>query len=91
MRGRCLSYGEGISYWPVTEVVKQLGRRTAAPSGPLASILGDDSAASSPEEIAWAFRKLLESHAAEQPLIVCSTTRTGASRRSSISSSTSPT
>ena len=22
--GRCLSYGEGISYWPVTEVVKQL-------------------------------------------------------------------
>ncbi len=27
--GRCLSYGEGISYWPVTEVVKQLvaGRR----------------------------------------------------------------
>ena len=27
--GRCLSYGEGISYWPVTEAVKQLraGRR----------------------------------------------------------------
>src|SRR5690349_16476773 len=24
VRGRCLSYGEGISYWPVTEVVKQL-------------------------------------------------------------------
>jgi class 3 adenylate cyclase/tetratricopeptide (TPR) repeat protein len=68
-RGRCLSYGEGISYWPVTEVVKQLGLSGNA-IGPLASILGDDSAASSPEEIAWAFRKLLESRAAEGPLVV---------------------
>ncbi|HEY6030628.1 MAG TPA: adenylate/guanylate cyclase domain-containing protein, partial [Gaiellaceae bacterium] len=25
--GRCLSYGEGITYWPVVEVVKQLGIR----------------------------------------------------------------
>ena len=24
VRGRCLSYGEGITYWPVVEVVKQL-------------------------------------------------------------------
>src|SRR5712691_8168125 len=23
-RGRCLPYGEGITYWPVVEVVKQL-------------------------------------------------------------------
>ena len=69
VRGRCLSYGEGISYWPVTEVVKQLVPDGNA-IGPLASILGDDSAASSPEEIAWAFRKLLESRAAEQPLVV---------------------
>jgi class 3 adenylate cyclase/tetratricopeptide (TPR) repeat protein len=69
VRGRCLSYGEGISYWPVTEVVKQLVREGEV-AGPLASILGDDTAASSPEEIAWAFRKLLESHAAEQPMIV---------------------
>ncbi|HET7759316.1 MAG TPA: adenylate/guanylate cyclase domain-containing protein [Gaiellaceae bacterium] len=67
--GRCLSYGEGISYWPVTEVVKQLapGGVTA---GPLAALLGDDAAASSPEEIAWAFRKLLESRAAERPVVV---------------------
>ena len=34
VRGRCLSYGEGISYWPVTEVVKQLvaGRRDDRPA-----------------------------------------------------------
>jgi class 3 adenylate cyclase/tetratricopeptide (TPR) repeat protein len=69
LRGRCLSYGEGISYWPVTEVVKQLVP-DGNTIGPLASILGDDSAASSPDEIAWAFRKLLESRAAESPLVV---------------------
>jgi len=25
VRGRCLSYGKGITYWPIVEVVKQLG------------------------------------------------------------------
>jgi class 3 adenylate cyclase/tetratricopeptide (TPR) repeat protein len=68
VRGRCLSYGEGISYWPVTQVVKQLV--PDGTTGPLASILGDESTPSSPEEIAWAFRKLLESQAAERPMIV---------------------
>ena len=24
VRGRCLPYGEGITYWPVVEVLKQL-------------------------------------------------------------------
>ena len=69
VRGRCLSYGEGISYWPVTEVVKQLAP-AGGTTGPLASILGDDTASGSPEEIAWAFRKLLEAHAAERPVVV---------------------
>ena len=67
--GRCLSYGEGISYWPVTEVVKQLVLGDGV-TGPLASILGDDTASVSPEEIAWAFRKLLEASAAERPVVV---------------------
>ena len=67
--GRCLSYGEGISYWPVTEVVKQLVPGGDV-TGPLASILGDDTASGSPEEIAWAFRKLLEARAAERPVVV---------------------
>jgi class 3 adenylate cyclase/tetratricopeptide (TPR) repeat protein len=69
VRGRSLSYGEGVGYWPVTEVVIQLVPDGGV-TGPLASIMGEDSAVSSPEEIAWAFRKLLESRAAEQPLIV---------------------
>jgi class 3 adenylate cyclase len=67
--GRCLSYGEGISYWPVTEVLKQLApsQREVVALGP---ILGEDSSAGSPQEIAWAFRKLLESRASERPLVV---------------------
>jgi class 3 adenylate cyclase len=69
VRGRCLSYGEGISYWPVTEVVKQL-RPTGEVTGPLAAIIGEHAEPSSPEEIAWAFRKLLESEAAERPVVV---------------------
>ncbi len=71
-RGGCLSYGEGIGYWPVTEVVKQLlpGGEGDGATAALGSILGDESAASSPDEIAWAFRKLLEAHAADRPLVV---------------------
>jgi class 3 adenylate cyclase len=66
--GRCLSYGEGISYFPVTEVAFQLGADAAEHPG-LAPILGDSAATSSPDEIAWAFRKLLEARAGERPLV----------------------
>ncbi len=67
--GRCLSYGEGISYFPVTEVAIQLKADPAEHAG-LAPILGDDDAPSSPDEIAWAFRKLLEQRAADGPVVV---------------------
>jgi class 3 adenylate cyclase/tetratricopeptide (TPR) repeat protein len=67
--GRCLSYGDGISYFPVTEVAIQLGARANEHPG-LAPILDEDAPPSSPEEIAWAFRKLLEARAVERPLVV---------------------
>jgi class 3 adenylate cyclase/tetratricopeptide (TPR) repeat protein len=79
--GRCLSYGEGISYWPVTSAVKEL--LGPAPDEMLAElgfdvataraldpILGRETLASSPEEIAWAVRKLFEAAAARGPLLV---------------------
>jgi class 3 adenylate cyclase len=79
--GRCLSYGEGISYWPVTSAVKEL--LGPAPDEVLAElgfeiataraldpILGRQTLASSPEEIAWAVRKLFEAAAARGPLVV---------------------
>jgi class 3 adenylate cyclase/tetratricopeptide (TPR) repeat protein len=69
VRGRCLPYGEGITYSPVVEVVKQLGVLPAdqAVTDTIASLLGATGVATSPEEIAWAFRKLLEQ---EAPLVV---------------------
>ncbi len=67
--GSCLPYGEGITYWPVVEVLKQLA---ALPSDPAAaasirSLLRESDEGTSAEEIAWAFRKLLEEQA---PLVV---------------------
>src|SRR5205807_1294053 len=72
VRGRCLSYGEGITYWPVIEVLKQLAALPAEAyaASALRSLLGASPAATSAEEIAWAFRKLLEEQATEQPLVV---------------------
>jgi class 3 adenylate cyclase/tetratricopeptide (TPR) repeat protein len=69
VRGRCLPYGEGITYWPVVEVVKQLA---AKPSDPVAaaavrSLLGESDIGTNGDEIVWAFRKLLEEQA---PLVV---------------------
>jgi class 3 adenylate cyclase/tetratricopeptide (TPR) repeat protein len=69
VRGRCLPYGEGITYWPVVEVMKQL---QSLPSDPVAaaairSLLGESGVGTSGDEIAWAFRKLLEERA---PLVV---------------------
>jgi predicted ATPase len=74
VRGRCLSYGEGITYWPVVEVLKQLEplrsrlELDSVASEALAALMGDGGA-SSTDEIAWAFRKLVGAVAAEAPLV----------------------
>jgi class 3 adenylate cyclase/tetratricopeptide (TPR) repeat protein len=72
VRGRCLPYGEGITYWPVVEVLKQLDVRPSdeAAAAAIGSLLGETEAATSADEIAWAFRKTLEQAASEQPLVV---------------------
>ena len=70
VRGRCLPYGEGITYWPVVEVVKQLDALPSDQEAAAAvlSLLGESDRPTSADEIAWAFRKLLEEQA---PLVVC--------------------
>ena len=69
VRGRCLPYGEGITYWPVVEVMKQLDALPSdrRPRPAIRSLLGETDEGTSAEEIAWAFRKLLEEQA---PLVV---------------------
>jgi class 3 adenylate cyclase/tetratricopeptide (TPR) repeat protein len=81
VRGRCLSYGEGITYYPVVEVLLQLfgadpdtaiGELAADESaaGALRALLGGEGVVTSTNEAAWAFRKLLETVARETPLAV---------------------
>jgi class 3 adenylate cyclase/tetratricopeptide (TPR) repeat protein len=71
VRGRCLSYGEGITYWPVVEVLKQLGTKptdgTAAAA--VGVLLGETDEPATPDEIAWALRKTFEQVASERPLV----------------------
>ncbi|HET9243812.1 MAG TPA: adenylate/guanylate cyclase domain-containing protein [Gaiella sp.] len=57
-RGRALSYGEGITYWPLVEILIQLG------------IEPSEAIRSSPAETQLSTRALLERHAAERPLVI---------------------
>jgi class 3 adenylate cyclase len=78
--GRCLSYGEGITYWPVAEVLRQLlaeprlGGEALLGSGNQArairALLGEPVPAGTAAETALAVRKLLERAAESRPLVV---------------------
>ncbi|MGN6168020.1 MAG: AAA family ATPase [Solirubrobacteraceae bacterium] len=57
--GRCLPYGEGITYWPLIEIFRDAGAEQE-----LETALG----AGAPEEIFWDVRKALERHARKRPL-----------------------
>jgi class 3 adenylate cyclase/tetratricopeptide (TPR) repeat protein len=72
LRGRCLPYGEGITYWPVVEVLKQLDvlPPDEAAAAAIRSLLGEAETATSAEEIAWAVRKTLEHASVQRPLLV---------------------
>ncbi|MBA3434312.1 MAG: AAA family ATPase [Actinobacteria bacterium] len=58
LRGRCLHYGEGITYWPLVEILVAIG---VEPD----SVIG-----TSPPETQLAFRRLLETRAAGRPQVV---------------------
>jgi len=62
VRARCLPYGDNITYWPVVEALKQIDALPADPdaAGAIRSLLGEALTETSADEIAWAFRKLLE-------------------------------
>jgi predicted ATPase len=62
LEGRCLSYGEGITFWPLQEILRTLSDR---PRG-----APDPEQARSTEQTFWAYRKLFEALAAEHPLVV---------------------
>jgi class 3 adenylate cyclase len=85
LMGRCVSYGEGATFLPLAEIVRQ-----AVPERPRTAILdlleGDDQAplvaervtqlaehadgATSPGEVFWAVRRLLGALARDRPVVV---------------------
>jgi class 3 adenylate cyclase/predicted ATPase len=58
LSGRCLHYGEGITYWPLVEILVAVGVDPV-------NVLG-----TSPAETQLAFRRLIEGRAATRPQIV---------------------
>ena len=81
--GRCVAYGDGISYLPLSEVVREVAGENPEPElrqllagverGEIAARLiagAIDTAAGSPEETAWAFRRLFETIASARPLVL---------------------
>jgi class 3 adenylate cyclase/tetratricopeptide (TPR) repeat protein len=78
--GRCLPYGDGITYWPLVEVIRALGgepRLAEVMAGArdaelvlarLGTITGDTGAVS--QETFWAFRRLCETLARDRPLVL---------------------
>jgi AAA ATPase domain len=86
LTGRCLSYGEGITYWPLRGIVRGAAGEVTR-EGALELLAGADDAplvadrlaaaldlaeagGASEEEIFWAVRRLLETLAEERPLVV---------------------
>ena len=59
-RGRCLNYGEGITFWPVIEVLKQLGADDAVET------IADGTVGSN--ELFLSVRRTLEQVASDRPL-----------------------
>ena len=85
LRGHSLSYGEGITFWPLREVVSQVDgdrpqqalKRILADEGEADTIVdrllgavGLNGNASSNEETFWAARKLFEALARDRPLVL---------------------
>jgi len=81
--GHCLPYGEGITFWPLAEIVnevgagdlpraveKLIGNEAGVVAERIAAAIGSGESPGSPAEIFWAFRKLFEGLARERPLIV---------------------
>jgi class 3 adenylate cyclase/tetratricopeptide (TPR) repeat protein len=83
LRGRCLPYGEAITFWPVRGIVGEAGGEEAL-AALLAGVddglriaelirtaVGQGAGAVAAEETFWAIRRFLEELARERPLAVC--------------------
>ncbi len=65
LRGRCLAYGEGITFWPLIEALTAVGEPALAVVDRLRR-----GGAAIPEELFWQVRRLLESLASTRPTML---------------------
>lgn len=65
LSGRCLHYGEGITFWPLIEALAPVGE-------PASRVLDrlESGGAATPEELFWEVRRLLEALALDRPVIL---------------------
>jgi len=85
LTGRCLSYGEGIAYWPLREALTRVAGGESREAihhllegaedadivaDTIATTLGLAPAESVAEQVPWAFRRLLEVLAARRPVLL---------------------
>jgi class 3 adenylate cyclase/tetratricopeptide (TPR) repeat protein len=86
LAGRCLSYGEGITFWPLVQIVRQaagirdehsrqearerIGRLTTPEVAERVAAVVGLGGEIAAEELGWAVRRLLEGLARERPLVV---------------------
>ena len=78
LEGRCLPYGNGITYWPLVEVVRDVDLDAVlggVPDGATAherilEAVGRAEPRSRSDELYWAIRRLLETLARERPVVL---------------------
>ena len=80
--GRCLPYGEGITYWPLKEIVDDLGgvaslerlmpgeEQATLAAAMVSGAIGRSQSTATAQDVQWAVRRLLESVARPRPLVV---------------------
>jgi class 3 adenylate cyclase/tetratricopeptide (TPR) repeat protein len=83
LTGRCLPYGEGITFWPLRQIVREAGGEAgveAALAGEedaeliadhIRATIGRSPAGGGAHETFWAFRRFFEGLADRRPLVVC--------------------
>ena len=64
LRGRCLHYGEGITFWPIAEALTPLGEGSQSIRDRLST------GAATPGELFWEVRRYLEALAEQRPVIL---------------------
>jgi len=85
LRGRCLPYGEGITYWPLVEILRDAARSEERAqiaellegepdadliAGRVAAAVGAAEGGAPSEETFWAVRKLFEALARERSIVL---------------------